>query len=187
MGESSLFLTALGGASQAYTSYEAGQSNSAIDQFNARNSRKQAEQSLQAGGMQAARVDTRETILRGQQTAGFAGQGVLVGAGTARSVVAGSEAVSEMDKLMIGINARRQAYGYEVAAANSDFQAHLAKVRGNEEALGSLVKTGATMNYEHVKEGSGGDTGTKSLLADESYGAGDYNGGMHYGPNMAFT
>lgn len=171
-------MTAISGAGNAFSQYEAGQSNKAIDRFNAANSRIQAEQASQAGATEQARAGIKEGILRGAQTSAFAGQGVIAGAGTARAVVAGGEAVSEMDKLMIGINARRQAYGYKVQAAGESFAADQAARLGTERALAGLAETGATVTSKYMdkhpatKDYSHMDL--KSLLAEEGRTGGEF-------------
>ncbi len=124
----------------AYGAYEAGQSNSAIYRFNADYARTQAEQTLQSGEYIAGVSDLKETQLAGTQAAGFAGQGVVSGAGSAGTVVDASAAMSEQDKAMERLNARRQAYGFEVAASNDDFQGDMAKRLGNMQAGASLLQ-----------------------------------------------
>lgn len=192
MTESTMLMTALAGAGDAYTSYSAGQANRAIDRFDAKQATIQANQALESGATQQADTDIKSRILQGEQASAFAGQGVLAHAGTARAVMAGSEAVSEMDKLMLGVNSRRAAFGYQTRAAEYRFMGDQAAVRGNEGALAALGKAGISMGKDYRERhpfDADSETGTKSLLSDESiygeYGAGagdvprtDYSSGM---------
>lgn len=185
MSTAPMLMTALSGASQAYSSHEAGNTNRAIDRFNAANDRVAAQQTLQSAGSAMARQDIKANILQGEQRSAFAGQGVLANAGTARAVVAGSQAVSEMDKLMIGINARRAATGHLQRAAYEDFQGDRAAAMGNERALGSIIDAGTKMESMRYKsdgtidqqrrdaDSFATDARRASLLADES-SPGDY-------------
>jgi glutamine amidotransferase PdxT len=88
----------------------------------------------------------------------FASQGVVAGAGTAGAVLATEQATSEMDQLMIRTNARRQAFGYQVAAANNDFQANNAASRGTSQAFKTLLDTGgkAELDYGRYQAGKKG-------------------------------
>jgi hypothetical protein len=185
MTEAPMMFTALGGVNQAFSSYQAGQANKSIARFNATNDRMQAEQAMQAGSTEQARAATKEQILKGAQTSAFAGQGVVTGAGTARTVVAASEAASEMDRLMIGINARRQAYGYRVRAADEMFAGREAAIQGNEAALGSLMRVGGQALIKHQENTIPGTESRQSLLSDE--GSTDISHQKNYGSNMEFT
>ncbi len=179
MSSAPIIMSMVSGAGNAASSYEAGQSNKAISRFNAANSRIQAEQALESGATQEARAGIKEGILRGEQTSAFAGQGVLANAGTARSVIAGSEAVSEMDKLMIGVYARRQAYGYKVQAAGETFAGKQAARAGNEAAIAGLLRTGGSvMEKSNANNPTSGEKDyskmdLKSLLAEEGNTGGE--------------
>jgi hypothetical protein len=87
-----------------------------------------------------------------------------------------------MDRMMIGINARRQAFGYQVQAANANFQADLARRRGNEGALSALISTGAReTEYADPNYRGKGTSVNPNLLAGE----GAVSDGS--GSSMAFT
>jgi hypothetical protein len=177
-----MLVTAIGGASQANSSYQAGKTNAAIDRYNAANARIQEQQAIEAGSAAKNQVAIKGSLLQGAQTAGFAGQGVVATAGTARQVVATGEAVSAMDQMMIGINARRQAFGYQVQASNADFQATLARSRGNQGAMAALISTGARESEFNDPNYRGkGTTVNPNLLAGE----GAVSDGS--GSSMAFT
>lgn len=186
MSDAAMLMTAIGGVAQADQSYQAGQANKAIANFNARQSEIQAQQALEAGGAAENRQTVKGSLLQGAQVAGFAGQGVVATAGTAKTVETASQLVSDMDRMLIGINARRQAYGFQVRAADQRFQAHQAEVQGNEAALGALIRTGAVeteLNDPNYR-GKGTATPNRSLLVSEG---GPYSGAPAGSSTFAFT
>lgn len=144
MSDTAMMVTALGGATKAYTAYSAGKTNQSIDDFNANLEHMQADQVLQKEGFDAARVSEKADITQGTQRAAFSGQGVVVGAGTAQLVQDSARATSEMDKTIMAINANRAAYGHDVAASNLEFQGKQARRQGNMAALGDIIDTGAS-------------------------------------------
>lgn len=129
----------VGSLMSAYGQYEAGQANAAILRMNAAYARTQSAQAMESGEYRAGIADLKETQIAGSQATSFAGQGVVSGAGSAGTVVQSGEAVSMAEKAMIRLNAQRQAYGYEVAASNDDFQADMAKRQGIMGAESSLI------------------------------------------------
>ena len=135
-------LSGVAGAAQAYS---AGQRNKAIDRYNAFNARIQADQAIQTGGYEAGNREIRGEIVRGAEQGAAAGGNTVATAGTNRTVQAGTTAASRMDQMMIEINASRAAFGYQVKAANLDFQGTQAGIAGNEAALAALMKGGSKM------------------------------------------
>lgn len=145
MTDTAMGLDALGGLFGAYGAYETGRANENIGRLNADADRLSAMETLQIGEYQAGVSDIHESLLAGAQAASFVGQGVIAGAGTAANVEQASNAMSEQDKAMIRINARRQAHGYEAAAINSDFQARMAARAGRLGAASSILNAGGSI------------------------------------------
>jgi hypothetical protein len=75
-----------------------------------------------------SRSQTKQIL--GTQRAGYAGQGVDVGTGSAVDVAADTTALGELDAMTIRNNAKREAYGYQVQAAGFRAQQGAAKQRG---------------------------------------------------------
>lgn len=144
--------TIAGGAASAYSSYTAGQDNKNILRYNATLARLQAGQAIGAGEQEAGRNLQQLRAEQAKTNVAFASQGVVAGAGTAGAVLSSEEAVSEMDRLMIRTNARRQAFGFQTVAANDDFQANNAASRGTSQAIGTLLDTGAKVALEKRKQ-----------------------------------
>jgi len=151
-------MIAAGGALGAYGSYESGKANRDIDRANAEVARMKAEQSVEAGEQQAAIQDVKGRQLEGAQRAGFAGQGVVSNAGTAGMVESSSEAMSEMDKLLIRTNARRQAWGYQSQANDYENQAEMAYKGGVTGALSSLIGAGGQVALASARSPGAGTT-----------------------------
>jgi hypothetical protein len=132
-------LQGIGGLFGAYASYEAGHANGAVMRFNADYERQLAHQSMESGEFNAALTDLKGANLAGQQASSAAGQGVVAGAGSAGSNVSTSNAMSETDKMMIRLNARRQAYGHEIAAESDQTAGDNAIRQGNMGAVSSVL------------------------------------------------
>lgn len=94
----------------------------------------QAADVLQRGreGELASRRGSR--ILHGDQRAALAASGVNIDSGSAADVQANDQALSELDALTIRNNARREAWGYQVQAADQRRQAGLARTAGKNAA-----------------------------------------------------
>jgi hypothetical protein len=139
-----MILTAIQGVGAADQSFEAGKRNQAIARFNANNARVQETQALESGAFAQNVQEVKGEILKGQQQSAAAGGNTVVGAGTNRTVTTGGTAVSEMDRIMLGINAQRQALGFAVKAEGFEMQGDQARIQGNEGALAALIKAGST-------------------------------------------
>ena len=94
---------------------------------------------LERGEKEAERVRRRGNLLLGQQKAGFAGQGVDVGYGSAADVQAdGRKAVVE-DVLTTKNNAWLEAWGYKVQATQARGKGRMAKIASDAKATNSLI------------------------------------------------
>lgn len=143
--DASMYMTALGGATKAYGSYEAGQTNARLARYNASVEQMQSNYAIQAGKSQEAVEDLKARRIAGSLSASQTGQGVVVGAGTGAAVAKSSENMTEMDKLMIDINASRKAFGYQVHAFDYGMRAEEDERRGTMGALTSLMDTGTEL------------------------------------------
>lgn len=139
----SMTMAGVGGLTSAYAQYMAGKAQRRIADWNAKQARVQAAQAIQAGDFAANRVAIQEQQTLGRQRAAEAGSGIIAGAGTARAVEASSEAASEMDRTMIELNARRQAYGYQVKAAGDTLTGQMEQQRDTFGAMSTLLNTGS--------------------------------------------
>lgn len=136
---------AAGGMYGAAIGYTAGAANQAgkaaqsLHGFNRAVRQIEADQLLQTGEYEAGIQDIKGKILQDKQRAGFAGQGVVVGAGTTQAVIDSTAAMSDADKMMIKLNARRAAFGALVGAENENMQGNLARMQGEQQAVSSVI------------------------------------------------
>ena len=135
-----LGLAAAGTATSVYGQHkagkaakEAGESQAQREEYNAAVADLQAEDALVRGAEEESRFRTSVRGLIGKQRAGFAGQGVEVGSGSAADVQADAAFLGELDARQIRANAQREAWGYRVEAADRRMGADVAR-RGGQAA-----------------------------------------------------
>lgn len=144
--------TAIGGLTTAWGQFSAGRANQRLARINAAQARQQAAESLQAGQFSANRALSQENQAEGAATAAQAGGGTVAGAGTSGLARASDRATSNMDRFLIQLNARRQAYGYQSKAAIDTFQGKQEQVAGDLGAAETLLNTGDKLwqNADHA-------------------------------------
>lgn len=141
------WLTAFGGLTSAFSQFKAGETNASIARFNANLERLRSNQAIQSGDLAAAQESARQKQREGALTASLGAQGVGP-AGTAAAAAASSRNMSAMDQLVIKVNARRQAAGFEARAASDEIQADQEARQGKTTALATLLYTGAQEELE---------------------------------------
>lgn len=131
---------------------EAGESQAQQLEFNARVAELQATDAEQRGLEEEQRFRTGVRLLVGQQRAGFAGQGVDVGSGSAADVQADSAFLGELDARQIRANAAREAWGYRVDQADLLKGAEVSRKGGvaaqrahNTAAVTQVIGTGSSL------------------------------------------
>lgn len=119
---------------------------------NAKTMQLQAEDARARGGIaeEAHRAKVRQ--IRGEQRATLAASGVDMTSGTAASVLDQTTIYGELDARNIGVNAAREAWGYETQAGNELFQGKNAKQQGYLSGASTLL-TGAARAYGIYKGG----------------------------------
>lgn len=144
--------TAIGGLTTAWGQFSAGRANQRLARINAAGARRQAAESLQAGQFSANRVLSQQGQEHGAMKAAQAGGGTVVGAGTSGLAQASARAGSNMDRFLIQLNARRQAYGYQSKAAVDLFEGKQTQVAGDLGAAETLLNTGDKLwqNADHA-------------------------------------
>lgn len=149
----SMAASAASSAVSARGAVDTGQANAdaatyqaAVARNNSTVAQSNAQYALSAGRQSeyAQRQKTAQMI--GMQRAQMAANGIDIGSGTPANIQADTASVGEMDALTIRNNAARQAYGYQVQAADFDANAMLldrtaanAKKAGNMGAFSSIV------------------------------------------------
>jgi hypothetical protein len=89
------------------------------------------------------RMDARATV--GASRASMAAQGLDLGSGSAADVLKDTAAVSELDRLTIENNAKREAWGYHVEAAGQRYQAGNLRQAGRNAARAGRFGSGLTL------------------------------------------
>lgn len=123
-------------------------------------------------GLQEAdlsRVQTQQLI--GRQRAAMAGSGGVIDQDTNALIQQDTAQLGELDALTISNNAAREAYGYEVEAADKLMTARTLKTQGKRAPLTSLLGGaigGAAFSYSGGLFGGGGTAagaGTQAALS----------------------
>lgn len=138
-----LALTAAAGAYTAYSQAQAGRFNQKVARYNAAVAEAQASDALARGAVAEQRYRGQVRTLIGSQRAGYAGQGVDVSRGSAARTQERTAEIGEQDAITIRNNAAREAWGFQVQATDSRMQGDMARRTGDQQALGSLLSTGA--------------------------------------------
>lgn len=128
----------IGGASSAFQSAGAarrqGAYSAAIDTQNAGLADAQARDAVARGTIAEDRQRQQTAGLAGSQRATAAANGIDVGSGSAADITSDTARMGELDALTIRNNAAREAYGYQVSAANDRAAAINAQQAGNNQA-----------------------------------------------------
>ncbi len=147
----------------------AAESDAARLDYNAQVADLQAEDAIARGAEDESRFRQGVRGLIGSQRAGFAGQGVDVGSGSARDVQADAAYLGELDALTLRGNAHREAWGFREQATDLRTQADITRRGGqaaatvgrmqrsaaNAAAVGTLVGTGGSLLWQRYGWGTG--------------------------------
>ena len=144
---------------------EAAQSQAEIVDYNADVADVQAKDAIARGQEEEDRYRQGVRTLIGSQRAGFAAQGVDVTQGSAVDVVADTAYLGELDALTIETNAGREAWGYQVQAADLRKRAEVTRKTGiNAE------KAGSSMGNAAYLQGAGTVLSGAGSLLESRYG-----------------
>lgn len=165
----------IGSRAQANAQRAQGEFEKAQYDMNARLAQFQAEDALGRGEQEVgkARQATAQTI--GAQRAATAAQGIDVGSGSALDIQADTAGMGALDVMTIRNNARREAFGYKVQAADYKMRGRLAK-RGAQVAANATLLTGG------LNAAGAGMSGIASISrigggGSSGGGGGGYSGG----------
>ncbi len=114
------------------------------DQFNASVADLQAKDALAGGADEESQFRTQVRGLIGTQRVGFASQNVDVRSGSAADVQADAAYLGELDAQRIRANAARQAWGFQVQAADYRHAAAVDLAGGQAAATAAYFGAGAT-------------------------------------------
>jgi hypothetical protein len=129
-----------GNAARAQGEYE----GAALDQ-NARLEDLRAADAIARGHEASLRQRTATQGAVGDVRASLGAQGVDLGVGSAADVQSETQHMGELDRITIENNARREAWGFNVAAADYRNQANLARLGGKNTAAARRLEAGSTL------------------------------------------
>ncbi|EHV2048383.1 hypothetical protein KZ126_001273 [Salmonella enterica] len=129
---------ALSGVS-AYNQYQQGKYSSAVAEQNAEVAEAQAQDSINRGNAEADQRRREMRQRQGTQAATMAATGAELGSGSSLDIFGDTAQFGALDALTTVNNAQREAYGYEVQAANYKAQASASRKQGNMGAFTTLL------------------------------------------------
>ena len=141
----SLALTGASGLYQASAARAAGRYEQQVAERNATIADQQAEQARQIGNIEEERQLRRVRAALGSQRAALAANGIDVNSGTALDLQAETAGFGAADALTLRSNALREAWGFQVEGTNLRNQGRAARAQGRNQAIGTLLTTGASM------------------------------------------
>lgn len=140
--------TGLGFASheqQAQAASLRGRFENDVAERNAQLSEKEGEDALNVGNLEENRQRLATEQEQGASLAAQGASGATVGSGSNADVRASQQLIGDVDALTIRNNAARQAWGYDVEAANSRMQGKLALLAGENEAASQRTAAVTTL------------------------------------------
>lgn len=143
------------GAMSAYNQYQQGKYESSVAKQNAQVAEAQADDAINRGNIEADRRRSQMRQQLGTQAATMAASGGDLSSGSSLDIFGDTAQYGELDALTTVNNAQREAYGYQVQAANYKNQANAARKQGNMGALTTLLT--APINAYVVYSSFGGD------------------------------
>lgn len=169
----------VGGVMSATAQMQAGKAAAAQARFqgqvadaNAFTAGVNAEDALDRGEIAEQALRDRVEAVKGHQRAHFAGRGIVVGEGSALTVLEDTAMLGELDARTIRSNAEREAAGWMTRSNNYLSQAQMFRVKASESiragrmgALGTLVSTAASVGGSFI--GAGGNKGGQTVMGSQ--------------------
>lgn len=124
---------------QAYNQYQTGKYQSAVANQNAQVAEAQAQDSINRGNAQAEEVRRRNAQAAGTQAATMAASGGDLSSGSNLDIFGDTAQFGMLDSLTTVNNSQREAYGYQVQAANYRSEASAASSQGRFGAMTTLL------------------------------------------------
>lgn len=151
-------MVAVSGLSNANAQRLSGKSQEQLANYNSEIDTLRADDALYRGTQAEVRLKQNTKRMIGSQRAAFAASGVDINDpdSTAANVFADTAAMSELDAVQIRSNAAREAWGYRVGAADDAFRGQIARMEGDNKAIGTIMSTAA--NVYTAKYGFGKGT-----------------------------
>lgn len=139
LGAIAIGFMAVGMVQGAMASSRAGRANQRIANRNALIARIQAGQVLDLAEDDVEVLRLQEEMLKGEQTAAFAGQGVDLSSDIVQRTELQTEAVIASEIATLRNNARKKAWGLEVQAQTDVTAGQIARRRGRSDAIATVI------------------------------------------------
>lgn len=156
-------ISIIGAGVSAYGQYEQGQSQKKAANYNAEMDRRAADDALQRGAIDAARIKENTRKLISTQIANSGASGFDSSTGTALDLSVEAKGYGELDALTTINNAQRQASGLEAQSVLDRYQGKASGRAGTMGAAGTLISGAgsAASSYYGIKKGalSGANSG----------------------------
>ncbi len=137
-------LGAFGAYTKGHAAAQAANYNAQIAIQNAKQQKQNATIASQSGAQQVAMQGLKTRAAVGSEIANQAASGVNVHSGSALDTQVSSHEIGMLDALQIRGNATREAFGYQVKAANEEAQSNLDKYAAKSDELGAVVDASST-------------------------------------------
>jgi len=132
-----------GGIYSALAQDAAGVYNQAMAEYDAKQLDDMAVDAIARGEDEAQRVGQEGRRVQGEQRAGFAGQGIDVGVGTAADMQIETLELNARDMRTVRLNAMEEARGIRVQAASTRANGRMGARTATGQAAGTLLTGGA--------------------------------------------
>ncbi|ENC2022869.1 hypothetical protein ABKE32_000495 [Escherichia albertii] len=123
----------------AYNQYKSGQYQADVANQNAKLADAQANDAINRGNADAEQKRREMRQRQGQQAAALGATGGEMSSGSSLDIFGDTTQYGTLDALTTVNNAQREAYGYQVQAANSRAQADAAEQQGTVGAFSTLL------------------------------------------------
>lgn len=152
MGYIAVAVSVIGAGVSAYGQYEQGQSAKKAGEYNAEMSKRAADDALQRGSIDAAKIKDNTRKLISTQIANSGASGFDSSTGTPLDLSVEAKGYGELDALTTINNAQRQASGLNAQATLDRYQGNASARAGTIGAAGTLI-SGAASSYYGYKKG----------------------------------
>lgn len=175
--------TIAGGATSAAGSIMGGNSQATMYQYqagiaaqNAQIAKQNASYAIASGEVNAQQSGMKTRFQVGQIVTQQGAGGLAVGSGSNARVVSGQQEVGVQDQALIRANSAKQAYGYEVTAAQDTAQSQVdtqaasnAKTTGYIQAAGSLLGSAGSVSSKWLQASQSGAFGSSGSSGSDPY------------------
>ena len=141
----STLIGGVGAVQQAQATAKSNRYNAEVQNMNARLADRQARDAIERGKLEEQRKRTEVARIKGAQTAAMAANGVDVTFGSPLDTLVDTAVAGELDALTIRSNSYREAYGYNVDAANKRAGAQMSRMAANSAETGGWLNAAGTI------------------------------------------